>query len=54
MTEKFSKEAIEARKDYQREWRKANPEKVREYARRHWERVASEKFRNDPEEGGCR
>lgn len=30
--------AIQARREYQRQWRKANPDKVREHNRRYWER----------------
>ena len=32
--------AIEARRAYQREWRKANPDKVRANTMRYWERKA--------------
>lgn len=33
-------EAREARREYMREWRKKNPEKVRAINRRYWERRA--------------
>lgn len=39
---KLSPEAVAARREYQRRWRAAHPEKCREYARKHWERVAIE------------
>lgn len=38
MTPKLSPDARAARAKYMREWRKKNPEKVREYDTRHWER----------------
>lgn len=31
----------QARKDYMREWRKKNRDKVREYDKRYWERKAA-------------
>lgn len=34
--------AKRARAAYQREWRKRNPEKVRQYAENRWERKAAE------------
>ena len=36
----LSKEAKEAKNKYFREWRKRNPEKVREYKERYWENRA--------------
>ncbi len=38
----LSQEAREARRAYQREWRKKNRDKVREYEKRYWERKAAE------------
>ena len=38
----LSKEAIQARKDYFREWRAKNKDKKREYNRSYWERKAEE------------
>ena len=39
-------EAKEARRayhrEYKRKWRKANPDKDKEYEERHWEKVAAE------------
>lgn len=35
-------EAIEARRAYKRNWAKANPDKVREYSRRYWEKKAAQ------------
>lgn len=39
--------AKEARNAYLRDWRRRNPEKVAEYARRHWERVAASREVNN-------
>lgn len=36
----LSEAAKERRRAYKREWAKRNPERVREYARKHWEKVA--------------
>lgn len=36
----LSDAAREARNAYARKWRRENPEKVKEYARRHWEKMA--------------
>lgn len=40
--EKLSPEARKARNAYARKWRQNHPEKVREYARKQWERKAAE------------
>lgn len=40
MSVKLSPEALEAKKAYNRKWRKAHPEKVREYQNRYWSKVA--------------
>ena len=37
----LSKQALDARREYQRQWRAANPDKVRERNRRYWERRAA-------------
>ena len=43
MTDKELKKLVqEARAQYAREWRKKNPEKIKEYNRRYWERKAAE------------
>lgn len=34
--------AIQARREYQRQWRRNNPDKVREHNRRYWEKKARE------------
>ena len=39
---KMSKEAREARNAYFREWRKNNPEKVKQHLQRYWERKAEQ------------
>lgn len=36
----MSQEAIEARRAYHREWRKANRDKIKEYQARHFEKQA--------------
>lgn len=41
-----SNAAIQARREYQRRWRKANPDKVREHNRRYWEKKAREQSQN--------
>ena len=38
--------AIQGRREYQREWRKANPDKVRATNRRYWEKKAREYLQN--------
>lgn len=40
MTEQEIRKAREAKNKYQREWRRKNPERVREQALRHWLRKA--------------
>ncbi len=39
----MSVDAIAARREYQKKWRKANPDKVREKNRRYWEKVAAKR-----------
>lgn len=51
MTE-LSNQAKEARRAYLREWRRKNPEKVRESNRRYWERKAAQLEPEQPERGG--
>lgn len=36
----IERKAIEARREYQRQWRAANKDKVRENNKRYWEKVA--------------
>lgn len=58
----MSKEALEARKEYMRnyrkknrehinktfnEWKKSNPEKVKQYEANYWEKVAQEMLKQD-------
>ena len=40
MTEKLSEEALEVRREYQRKYRKENPDKTRKYQNRYWEKKA--------------
>lgn len=40
MTKKLSDEALEVRREYQRKYRKENPDKIREYYNRYWEKKA--------------
>ena len=53
MTEKNDSQAAELRRAYLQEWRKKNPEKVRQYNREYWQRKAAkakqEEQRNEPE-----
>ena len=37
----MTEEAKAARSAYMRKWAKEHPEKIREYARRHWEKKAA-------------
>lgn len=39
----LSEAALQARREYQKKWRKANPDKVREKNRRYWEKVAAKR-----------
>lgn len=43
----LSAEAQEQRRAYYREYRRRNPEKMREYARRAWEKKAAEAAERD-------
>lgn len=48
----MTKEANDIRKAYYREWRKKNPDKVRESNRRYWEKKAAEAVaKEQPEKG---
>ena len=38
-----SSEAVEARREYMREWKRNNPDKVRESNRKYWEKYALRK-----------
>ncbi len=38
----LEQKAREAQRDYQRQWRKRNPDKVREKNRRYWEKKAQQ------------
>ena len=53
--EGMSKEAIAARREYQKKWREKNPDKVRENNARYWERraarLAAEREMNNGNEG---
>ena len=42
----LSPEAREARRQYLKEWRKRNPEKVKQHTRDYWERKAREMKEN--------
>ena len=37
----LSQQALDARREYQKRWRKANKDKIREINRRYWERRAA-------------
>ena len=38
----MSKDAREKRNEYHRKWRELNPEKVKEYQKKHWEKKVKE------------
>ncbi len=42
-------DAVEARRAYQRQWRKDNPDKVREHNRRYWQKKAREALKSRTE-----
>ena len=48
----MTEQAKEARRAYQREWRKKNREKCREYNVRHWEKIAANMADDDEEQTG--
>ena len=43
----LQEKARELRNEYQRNWRKKNQEKIREYNQRYWERKAKEELKGD-------
>lgn len=47
----MTEEAKAARRAYKREWSRRNPEKVRQYQQRHWEKLAAQtpKEKREPE-----
>ena len=45
MAEKLTQAAVEARREYQREWRRKNKDKVKANNRRYWERKAAQERR---------
>ena len=47
----MTEEAKEARRAYQREWRKKNPEKVKAHQARHWEKIAALKKQEEKDNG---
>lgn len=53
MAKELSQEAKEARREYMRKWRKKNPEKVKEYDRRRWEKLARAEKDKDGDTGEC-
>jgi hypothetical protein len=54
VTDAEVREAVNAyRRNYMKDWRKKNPDKVRTYQRRYWERKVLEARRAaDPQNGG--
>ena len=48
--EQLEELALEARRKYHREWRRNNPDKVREYRRRHWRKKALEMLKEQQED----
>lgn len=47
MSEKVSDAAKMAKREYSRQWRLKNPDKVRENNRRYWEKKAAQKKEQD-------
>lgn len=43
----LQEKARELRNEYQRNWRKENQEKIKEYNQRYWERKAKEELKGD-------
>lgn len=48
--EQLEELALEARRKYYREWRRNNPDKVREYRKRHWRKKALEMLKEQQED----
>lgn len=48
----ISEAAKKARSNYLREWRKRNPEKTKQYAEKHWERIAERLMQESEQKGG--
>ena len=46
----MTQEAIEARRAYKRQWAQQHPDKIREYAERHWTKKAEQMKKNQAEE----
>lgn len=46
----MTEQAKEARKAYKREWYRKNPDKIKEYQARYWERKAAESQESQPQE----
>lgn len=53
MAKELSQEAKDARREYMKRWRKNNPDKVKEYDRRRWEKLAQAKSDKDGDAGEC-
>lgn len=53
MAKELSPEAREARKEYMKRWRKEHPDKVKEYDRRRWEKLAQAESDKDGDAGEC-
>lgn len=48
----MTKQAAEARRAYKRAWNKANPDKVRQYNEKYWNKKAAETEAADPQMRG--
>lgn len=46
----MTEEAKRLRRQYLRDWRKANPEKSEEYSRRYWEKKAAKQAQKQPQQ----
>lgn len=49
--QKLSPEAAEAKRAYNREWRRTHPDKVMEYQNRYWEKVFEKTKNPEPDAG---
>lgn len=48
----LQEKAAQERREYFRQWRKRNPDRVRENNRRYWEKRAAKKAEKEEEQGG--
>ena len=46
---KLSPEALAAKREYNRQWRRLHPESIKKYQKRYWEKVAEKLKQPEPE-----